>query len=229
MTVLLSALVDLIEADLADSTNTTWSAADLTQWVRDAIADYSPYFPRVQTQTITTTLNDRQYDLAAGFIEAISIEYPTSEDPPQYLKRRPYNHPDFWSEDGYYDILPNNDDGNVNEVLISTKPPADETITVTYQGHHDNTIATNAALTVPAVHHYLLRSYVRWKAADQLAAAEEPAPTSNSSLLMSQLASNAGRYKRDYLNSLAKALQATQGKSHIVSWQNQTEETTRIY
>ena len=222
-------LIDAVEAELGDSGNATWAAADIEQWCRDAIADYSEYFPRILTDGISTTADDRSYDLNADFIAAVSVEYPTGQEPARYLKRRPYIQPDFWIEDGYYDVVGRQDDTDLNELYISTKPAASETITVLYQALHDNGMATSGTLTVPGRHHHLLRAYVRWKATEQRAAAEEASPTSNSSLLMSQLQNNARRWKGEYLNGLAKAIQVGQGKSQVVSWAGTAEESSRIY
>lgn len=229
MTVTLAELINEVEADLSDSGNSTFAAADIERWLRDAIKDYSQYLPIEKLHDITTSADDRQYDLNDGFVEPLSIEYPQGEDPPQYLKRRPYTHPDFWTIDGYYDILTNEDDTNPNELLISTKPATDEHIYVTYHGIHDYTLITSANLTVPAKHHHILRAYARWKATLFLVSQEEASPTSNSSLLMSQLAANARRWEREYKNALAQAIQANYGRSQVTSWANQTDESTRIY
>jgi hypothetical protein len=224
-------LIDAVEAELGDSGNSTWATADIEQWCRDAIADYSEYFPRVLTDSISTTADVRAYDLASDFIEPVSVEYPggAGVGVGAYLKRRPYTQPDFWVEDGYYDIVPREDDTDVNELYISTKPGASETILVLYQAAHDQTIATSGTLTVPAKHHHLLRAYGRWKATEQRAAAEEADPTSSSSLLMSQLQTNARRWKSEYLNGLAKAIQAGLGRSQVVRWAGTAEESKRIY
>jgi hypothetical protein len=228
MTTTLSDLIDLCEADLADSGNATWSAADVEQWLRDAIADYSIHFPRVLSTTIATSADDRTYDLPADFLEPLTVEYPTGEDPPEYLKRRGYTHPDFWEVDGYFTIVHRGDDTDVDELWISEEPDDAETITVIYKGKHDNTIDAGDNLTVPARHHYLLRYYVQWQARLQLQIAEEKSPTSNSSLIMAQLSSNAQRAKRVYLDALSKAIFA-ETKSGPVSWQGQAQESSRIY
>ncbi len=228
MATTLQSLIDACEADLADSGNATWSAADITQWCRDAIADYGQHFPRILQTDITTSADDRQYDLPSNFIDVVSVEYPQGEDPPEYLKRRPYTHEEFWSEDGYYDIYRHTDDTDVDEILLSEKPAADETIRVIYQAIHDNTIATGANLTVPARHLHLLRNYVLWRAALQLKAVEEANPTSNSSLLMSQYAINVDRLRRQYVDGLAKAVFA-ESQSGPVSWRDKSDEAKRIY
>jgi hypothetical protein len=156
------------------------------------------------------------------------VEYPQGEDPPRFLLPRSQYHPSFWEEGGYYAIYRHLDDTDPDELLISTKPAADETIRVIYQKVHDNTMATGTAITVPDEHQHILRNYVLWRAALQLKAAEEASPTSNSSLLMSQYAINVDRARRAYVDSLAKAVYA-QSQIGLVSWSGQTEETTRIY
>ncbi len=226
----LQQLVDQCEIDLKDAANATWAAADIERWLRDGIAAYSLYFPRVLSQGITTAAGDHKYDLAAGFLEALSVEYPTGEDPPEYLERRPYLHPDFWEEDGFYDVVHHDDAVTENEIWISESPSASQTITVLYKGTHDNTISLSNDLTVPLEHEHILRMYVRWQAIRQRQAVQEANPTSNSSLLMSQLAANARLAERGYVDALARALNAAGGgRSGPVSWANQGEETTRIY
>lgn len=231
MSTTLQNLIDAIEADLADSANAVWTAADIEQWCRDAIADYSLHFPRTLTQTIAASDDDRKYDLDANFLTILNVEYPTGEDPPAYLERRPHDNPRFWIEPGYFDIIERDDDTDVNEIWISEEPDTGESIDVIYHARHllnATDLTTSDNLTVPAHHHYLLRKYVAWQAAVQLQAAEQANPTSNSSLLMSQLAINADRLRRSYVDSLAKALFAI-SKSGAVSWQGATAESTRVY
>lgn len=221
-------LIDACEADLADSGNATWSAADIEQWCRDAIADYSQHFHTSETETINCSADDRQYDLPARLVDIIDVEYPKGEDPPEFLTRRPHTQPDFWREDGYYDILYHNSDSTADELLISTRPSAGESIVVRWIGRYDNTMLTTAAITVPVEHHHLLRNYVIWRSALQLKAAEEASPTSNSSLIMSQLAINVDRARRAYVDALAKAVFAA-SSSQVVSWAGLDQATKRIY
>jgi hypothetical protein len=231
MATTLQNLINDIETDLNDNSNATWEAADIEQWARDAIADYSLHFPRTVTQTIAAADDDRTYDLAAGFIEVLTVEYPTGQDPPEYLARRPHSNPRFWLEDGYFDIVERDDDTDTNELWISEKPSTGESIDVLYHAIHvmDQTNLTTADnLTVRERHHHILRKYVLWQALMALKAAEEASPTSNSSLLMSQLALNTDRARRAYVDSLAKAV-FSRSKSAPVSWQGQTAEATRIY
>jgi hypothetical protein len=224
----LAEIIDLCEADLADSGNATWAAADIQQWCVDAIADYSQHFQRELSVDLVTTLNDRTYDVPDVLVGVISVEYPKGEDPPKYLQPRSHTHPNFWITSGYYDFIISGNDTDADEIWISEKPAASENIAVRYLAHHDLPTETTDNLTVPDEHQHLLRNYVLWRAALQLKAIEEASPTSNSSLIMSQLAVNTDRLRRSYVDSLAKALYAV-SRSRPVSWKGQTNESSRIY
>jgi hypothetical protein len=224
----LTTLINLCEADLSDSGNATWAAADIQQWIVDAISDYSQHFRRELSEDLTTLLNDRMYDLPDVCLDIVSVEYPQGEDPPTYLQPRSHNHTDFWIEEGYYDYIINGNDTDVDELWISEKPAASETIRVRYLAHHDLPDQTSDNLTVPDEHQYILRNYVLWRAAIQLKVVEEASPTSNSALIMSQLAVNVDRMRRAYVDSLAKALYSI-SRSRPVSWLGSTNESSRIY
>jgi len=223
-----SALVDRAEALLGDPGNATWTAADIERWLIDAIADAGQHFPLTKSQQITTSLDDRQYDLNADFLAVVSVEYPAGEDPPRYLDYRPYQHPKFWQEPGNYSVLKNDQAGDNDELLIAQKPAAGQGITVVYQAHHDLTVTGSQPVTIQPEYEHILLNYVVWQALLQLKHTEEASPTSNSSLLMSQYAVNADRARRAYVDSLAKAVFAS-SRSRPVSWAGTTEEMGRIY
>ena len=225
----LAELIDQVEADLADSGNATWAAADIQQWLVDAIADYSQHFQRELSVNLSITTDDgRQHDLPDIVVGIVSVEYPNGEDPPKYLQPRSHTHPDFWIEPGYFDYIVSGNDTDADEIWISEKPTATQAIRVRYLAHHDLPTATSTPLTVPDEHQYILRNYALWRAAMQLKIIEEASPTSNSSLIMSQLAVNVDRMRRAYVDSLAKALYAT-SRSKPVSWRGHTSENSRVY
>jgi hypothetical protein len=225
----LQALIDRCEDALSDIGNAMWAAADIEQWCRDAIGDYSEHFLLTETESIINcAAGDRRYDLDSLFVQMLTVEYPAGEDPPRFMQRRPNEHPAFWREDGYYDVVDHHDGSDAAELLISSRPSTGESISVCYQRRYDHTIARSAAIEVPATHEHILVDYVLWRGALQLKAIEEASPTSNSSLLMSQLAINVDRARRAYVDALAKALFAT-SRSAVVSWADQDEATRRIY
>ena len=213
---------------MADSGNATWTAADIQQWIADAVADYSGHFRRELSQDIVTSANDRLYDLAAGCQDIVSVEFPQGQDPPQYLQLRSHTHPDFWVQEGFYDRIEHGDDTDADELWISEKPAAGQTIRVLYLAHHELPDQSSDVITVPNEHQHILRNYVLWRAALQLKAVEEASPTSTSSLIMSQLAISVDRMRRAYVDSLAKALYGV-SKGRMVSWSGQANESSRIY
>lgn len=223
-------LADNCQIMLSDSGAATWAQATVEAWVLDAIREYSNHFPRIRAATITTTANDRTYDLPADFMDMIHVEYPTGEDPPQYLSRLSHKHIDFWQGSSWYDIIRHSDVGDVDEIWMSKKPAASETITYTYAAHHDHALAAGGTITIPTRHHNILMNFVYWRASQELLSAEQQSPTSSSSLLMGQLANNADRQKRAYYASIAQALQGETGVSAQVHWRNQGQaDLDKIY
>jgi len=214
----LTQLADLAQNLLSDAGAATWTQAVIEEWCNAAIKDYSQHFPRITSATITTTLNTNAYDLPADFLSIINVEYPTGEDPPEYLSRLDHRHPDFWINDCFYDIITHFDTGDVAEIWVSVDPPADETITYRYNATHEYGLASGETVTVPGHHENILTSFVVWKAALELLSAEQQSPTSNSSLLMGQLANNAARAKRAYFQAIAQALRSQEGESAVVTW-----------
>jgi hypothetical protein len=100
--------------------------------------------------------------------------YPACEDPPIYLLRRSYTHPKFWSEAGYYDIVRSSDDTstNPNQIYISTKPAADETITVKYHATHNALLSSSDVCTLQTHLIHLVGLFVRWKCWQEIATKE---------------------------------------------------------
>ena len=74
-------LIKSCESHLGDDDNATWSTSDIEQWCRDSISDCSLHFPRVLDQSINCAVT-YEYNLQAGFLDVISVEYPDGSDPP---------------------------------------------------------------------------------------------------------------------------------------------------
>jgi hypothetical protein len=215
-------LVNRCEQNLNDESNATWTAEQIVKWINDGIRDYSQHFPRIKTQTISTIAATNVYNLASDFMGILSVEYPTGEDPQEYISRLAWNHADFWTYDTWYDILPRSDDTDTSEIWISDDPAGTETIEVQYHAHHDlvtDADDTSGDLTVPPIHQDLIVKFAQWQATNHLLFAEQTTPTSNSSLLMAQLSQNARRFEASYHTSIQQAIFAADGESKIVqSW-----------
>lgn len=194
-----------------------WSDEQVNQWINDAIADYSIHFPLVKTLTISCSEDDRQYDLDTDFVDVLSVEYPTGEDPPEYLERRERTHPDFWEVDGFYDVLKHRDFEDPDELLISEKPDAGESIDVIYQAHHtflddDDT----DEMSVPERHLELIVLFVRMAAFQELATTESADPYTNS-IIAGTLELNAFRAERSYRKELDE-FKASESESGKAKW-----------
>lgn len=226
-------LINRAETAVNDEANAQYNADQIIRWLNDAVRDYSQYFPRIKTQTITTTLEEGVYNLNADFLAAISVEYPDGQDPPVYLSRLAYTHPDFFSTgDSWYDILPRQDGESPSELWISASPAAGQTIIVNYTASHE--LITDAAdasddNTVPIIHQPLLIRYVQWQASLFTMFAEQTDPTSNSSLLMAQLSQNARRMENGYHTAIRQALYAADGRSQAVPWIRKGDPHARLY
>ncbi|MFN2158764.1 MAG: hypothetical protein ACK2TW_02310 [Anaerolineales bacterium] len=218
---------ELVRRRLGDLTAPyKWSNEQVNQWINDAIADYSIHFPLLKTQTISCSEDDRQYDLSTDFVEVISVEYPTGEDPPVYLTRRDYKHPDFWEVEGYYDVLKHRDFENPDELIISEEPDEGESIDVIYQAHHtflddDDT----DEMSVPERHLDLIILYVRMAAYQELATTESCDPNTNS-IIAGTLELNAHRAERFYRKQLSE-FKTAESESGKAKWT--MDEYDRVY
>ena len=63
----------------------TWPDALLDGWVAEAVRFYSAEFPQMVTQEIALTAGLREYDLPAGYLGMLDVEYPAGQEPARYL------------------------------------------------------------------------------------------------------------------------------------------------
>lgn len=219
-------LAATIRIALDDVAEATFSDAEILSWINEAIREYSQHFPRTSTATLATVAATRTYSLPWDIINITAVEYPAGEEPPEFLLHMPRKRPSF-SRFDYYDFLPSGDLTNYPVLLLSFDPQTAESIIVTYQHPHDSELTATSYITVPSEHHHVLTQYVLFAAARQLQANEEAAPTSSSSLLMSQFASDTRRYELAYLNAINRILYHRQGQSAAAVWK--MDNTDRIY
>lgn len=203
--------------------NYIFTDLQLDDFIGDAIDDISIHFPQVKSYAISCADDDRKYDLETDFIAVLSVEYPTGEDPPEYLLRRSYTDPNFWLEDGYYDIITKHsgDATNPSEIWISEKPSTGETITVHYKAIHDS----DAGSILPR-HEHLVALFVRWKAWQELATSEgmDPDPIK---LLSATQEVNSTRAHTAYRDALNRARRAESESAVSSPWK--MDKHDRIY
>lgn len=223
----LAELANRVQGTVGDETAVEWSQAQIEAWCLEGIRDYSQHFPRTKRTTIAAADDDREYDLPDDFRKVISVEYPAGEEQPNYLVERSRLAERFWGEAGFFDVIERNDASAAAVLIISEKPATGESIVVEYLADHDLQLAAADDITMPARHEGIIVEFVIWRAWLELLAGEQQSPTSNSSLLMSQYASNADRAKRSYVESLARALRAVEGASARVTWR--LDKWDRVY
>ncbi len=216
----LTQLADIIQTALSDTAETTYTQIQIESWVIEAIKDYSLHFPLTAVSTIPTIADQTTYTLPTGHQTTLQVEYPTGDDPPTYLHRLNINHTAFWLSPTHYHIIKHNDAQTADQLVISPKPVSEaSTLTITHQADHPHDLQPTDPVTITPHHHNLITAFVVWKAAQHLQMKEQQAPTSNSSLLMSQLASNAARLHAEYNTALGRAIYNQPMTNTPLQWQ----------
>jgi hypothetical protein len=160
MTTWVDLLAD-IKADIADD-GTRWSDTALYLYAKDAIRDYSTYFPR-RFYRVELVGSEGVYTLPSDFVADIAVECPKET----YLERR-YRHPGArfktLSRPIHYYV-----EGGT---LYVNGPPLDgDPVLLSYNALHEVPSAVNDdtfVLTVPAMDEELIRLYVKAKAFENL-------------------------------------------------------------
>lgn len=212
-----SLIDDAIRPALDDVGESVFSDAELLSWLNEAIKEYTQHLPRLSTESIAAITNVRTYALPWDTLNVHSVEFPADEIPPVYIKQMSYKRP-MQFNNRCYDFLPRLDLTTSPTILLNFDPVTGDIIRVSYQHPHDSELTADDYITVPADHHHVLVQYVLFTASRQLQANEEAAPTSSSSLLMSQYASNTRRYELAYLNALNRILFHRRGRSEMSVW-----------
>jgi len=142
----LAALVDLVEADLKDTANATWSAAEIEQHLRRALNDYSVVNPAHDNDVLAVATNTREISLSAltGLTDVVDVWYPYDESDPQYPAKRPAW--DMIDQDTIFLLVTENPTGDATDKmrLFYTKPQTIEDLDAA------------AATTVPLADEYIL-------------------------------------------------------------------------
>jgi hypothetical protein len=199
-------LQERCELALNDATNATWGAETLQQWILDAIRDYSQYFPRLQTATttISTASPGHSFDLPTDFLSVLLVEFPTGEDPPEYLTRRSRTHPQFYDYEGYYDVEASHDATGTGTLYLSEEPSNGESFVLTYHATHATDLDDTDTITVREDHEEILILFVVWTAFKERAATEQQDPDTTIHLLQ-QIVKAAEQAEAEYRRALRRA------------------------
>jgi len=188
--------------------SSTWSDAEVNQWIADAIAEYSIHFPRWRESTGNACAEgEREYDLPSDFAAALQVEYPEGNEPLTTLTRLPEDDPRFGP--GYYDVRAG------AALVLGESPSAGQTYGLLYQAHHDYPDADDDVLTVPDEDLEVLILFVVLKAYRRLELDEAVNPD-GSTVILSMLGTNAGRARQQYEAALRGRVRP--GGTGMVSW-----------
>jgi hypothetical protein len=128
-----------------------WPQAKLIEWTQNGVISIGTYVPQELIIPISCIARQVLYDLPSGFRAPLRVEYPTGNDPPQFLlpgiaQAQSFN----WRS--RYSIEPSATLRGRKAIRISSTPLDDESITVLYKGAHRSelvsriTAATRASL-----------------------------------------------------------------------------------
>jgi len=216
----LNVLIQEVRNMLGDLTPTyTFSDAQLTDFINQAIRDLSQHFPRRVEYSLATTAAEHYYDLEIGHTAILSCEYPGGEQPPRYLQRRDFTHKRFWLSDGYYDFIKPADSDSLNppQLVISASPAAAETILLWLNAEHAELADGADECSVAERFLHLIGLFVRWKCWQELSTTEGMDPSPLTTLAFT-VEINARRAEESYRNMLQTA-QVAQTDSGLVAWE----------
>lgn len=215
-------LVDRTQIQISDSGAVVWAESVVIDWLKDAIRDYSLHFPRRVSALFAAS--DGVYEYGSSFDigtrEVISVEHPVGNTPPTFFRQLSFTHPDFYNGD-YYDFMHLGSDAEPDYSLhfwLSTPRDGENVQVWTLADQKTSYTLLADNIGIPEKHQPILMQFVYWKATLELLAQEQQAPTSNSSLLMSQINQNARDAKNRYDGMIRNALASTESRSRFVNW-----------
>ncbi len=194
----------------------TFTDLQINQWIHDAIAELSQFFPQTLRARFTLQSGQNPLDLSSlvGFQTILRVRYPLGVQPPRFLRRRLRTQAGFFGNPLAYDL--DRDEGGVWQLYLGVTPQGGEQLELTYQADHLFPSADDSELTIPDRHLELIVLFVRMAALQeqlaQLGAQALPAPA-----LLNVRMLNAARARQEYLQALAKARQMD-CESLLVAW-----------
>lgn len=189
-----------------------FSNLQINQWINDAIAEYSIYFPRESSLLISLVEGQSAYSLE-NVRRVVAVSYPASADPPVYLQRGDHRLGEGFYGTPRYDVLGE----PPTSLILGPAVRSGEQVEVRVLGDHDYPAADATPLTVPDRHLELLVLFVRLAAAQEIASQEMMDPQVTT-LLSSTLSTNAGRAGREYRLKLKEYLQAESLGGQPLAW-----------
>jgi hypothetical protein len=213
---------------LGDSTCATWSRTDaIWSWCIEAMLAFPILRPAQQVITVAGAAS-YQHDLASDFREIVSVEYPVSQDPPEFLSRLNRLDPNFYSSDDSYDMDRNYVDGTGWVLFTSKKLAVGQVIKINYLANHDTDLEDDPAsyITVPDEYESILVAYVVAKGYRERLGNYMQDPTAHMTII-TQMTTMVLRAEENY-NELVKQAVARYTESRILP-HRQVDKFDRTY
>ena len=184
MSVKFSQLLTDCLVSLGDSTAATWSRTDVIwPWCIEAMMAFPILRPMVDDHT-NGAAKVYSYELATDFREVISVEYPISQQPPTYLSRKNRLDPNFYDQEGFYDIDHDYATGKGWYCYVSSGVAALAHIKMQYLANHSTDVDdVNKLITIPDEYENILIAYVVAKAYRERLGAYMQDPTAHTSII----------------------------------------------
>jgi hypothetical protein len=219
-------LRELCRRRLADTIDTVfWSDEKINQWINDAIADYSNYFPYEQIYQVTLTAGTHEYSLSSLVRprSILAVEYPINQDPLEYLTFRDIHDQRGFFEGDYYFVI------GVPPTAIILGPGSWATgakAELTYLSDHSYPDDDADVITVPDLHLELITLFVVACAMQDVESRASQNPSSTS-WYIGNVAANVSKAMSEYRNKVEEYRKTWQLGSQVKGWGYEGEG--RIY
>jgi len=224
MAATLSTLRSQIRLLLASTSD--WPSATIDAWIGDAVRFYSAQFPRAWRYSQSLTTSTQSYDLpgAHGFQGVLSVEYPTGQDPQQFLTRVEERSNAFQQQDYVYALRGVDDstaaasDTASGQIVFAQDVTTGETAIIEYLGSHTIPSADTDEITVPAHHWEAIIAFVDFRAHAELEA-DQAVSVSTISIVLAQLGQEARMKWTAYKQVMGRLEDLKAGKqSAMLDW-----------
>jgi hypothetical protein len=206
-----------------------WPNATLDAWIADAIRFYSLEFPRLWRYTLALTTGTQAYALPGehGFLNVVSVEYPTGQSPQEFLTQVDERSAAFQSAGqhhalrGVADDTAASADTSQGSIVFAETVATGESAVITYHGAHAIPAAGDdtAQITVPVAHWEAIFAFVDFRAHWELET-DEALSVTTVSIVLAQLGQEARRAWNCYKETVDRLRSLTAAPAASVTWSN---------
>jgi hypothetical protein len=222
----LGTLLTRIQAALGDTAGLIWNRTEVIwPWATDAIRA----FPILRPKTVAHTVGDagHSFTLPSDFRKVIYVEFPPYQDPPTYLARKGHLGPDFYGQDGFYDVDRDYDTGNDYMLWASNNLLVGDIVIVRYLATHVTEFANEYSyITIENQYVQVIINHVVLMAYTERLALQLTDPTAHTSTIQ-QMSEAVKSAEKNYLDLLNRSEQELTNSQRVAGWK--VDKHDRIY